>query len=131
MASVGVSTENGFTATGMSTNPSYKNYLNIGVNVQNSNLGLGINIENIQQTTNTFYGPSVTGSETQISGDLIVKSFGSKLNRNSVGVSPNSGDIKVVKQSGKDSRQFVGINFGGALKFIFGIEVNLKLGVKF
>jgi len=53
------------------------------------------------------------------------------LNRNSVGVSPNSGDIKVVKQSGKDSRQFVGINFGGALKFIFGIEVNLKLGVKF
>ena len=64
-------------------------------------------------------------------GDLIVKSFGSKLNRNSVGVSPNSGDIKVVTQSGKDSRQFVGINFGGALKFIFGIEVNLKLGVKF
>lgn len=127
-----VSTIDGFTGSGLANNSQEHNFISFQASVVNPNIGLGIGVDRVNNTENTYYGPRVTDGQTLWKGQIPFKTFGN------TGFAPNSGSVlnrsvgvSVGGEQTSNGKTFVGVNIGAGVKIVLGIDINLKIGISF
>ena len=126
------STIDGFTGSGLANNPQEHNFLGVQASIVNPNLGLGVGVDRVNNTENTYSGPQVTDGQTLWKAQVPFRSFGNS------GIAPNSGSVlnrsvglSVGGEQTSNGKTFVGLNMGAGAKIILGIDINIKIGISF
>jgi RHS repeat-associated protein len=130
LASGSISTDHGPQGSTIADkqNITYNDFFSVGGKL--GGVGKTWEIKQTNNTENTYYGPSVTNSTVTTSGTIPFASIGkSGISKNSAGVIDKSAPIGLFSQP-RDNKTFTGLDLSVGFKLIFGVDVNLKLGVK-
>lgn len=127
------SISDGFTGTVFSNNnPQEHNFANVQASIVNPNIGIGIGVDRVNNTENSFYGPRITDGHTLWKGQVPFKTWGnSGIARNSSSILNRSVGVNLGGEQTSDGKKFIGLNIGAGIKVILGIDFSLKLGFKY
>jgi RHS repeat-associated protein len=115
---------------GLSTDKTVHNFIGVEGGIKGTPLSVGVNADYNYQAGNTPIERE-GAAKFDVNGNIGLSTFGTnqKALKNSNGVADTG--VKVSPStSSEGNRKFYGIDFGAGVKFILGIEVNFKIGMK-